>query len=271
MNIEEKYKQLKDILLEMKPVVVAYSGGVDSSFLLKVAVDVLGENAQGILAVSPTFPSREYEKAKDTALLIGTKLTIIDTHEMEDDKFRSNPVDRCYFCKSELFTEMKKLAESNEYSNLVDGSNYDDLGDHRPGMKALHELGVRSPLQEAGLTKAEIRELSQRLGLPTWDKDALACLSSRFPYGENITLEKLKMVDTIENYLFDLGFRSIRARHQGNTLKIEVLPEYIQRFCEPALREQIIVKAKSLGYKYVTLDLEGYRRGSMNEVLTDKK
>jgi pyridinium-3,5-biscarboxylic acid mononucleotide sulfurtransferase len=271
MNIEEKYTRLKKLLIDMQQVVVAYSGGVDSAFLLKVAVDVLGEKAQGILAVSPTYPSREFDKAKEIAALIGAKITIIDTHEMEDDKFLSNPIDRCYFCKSELFTEMKKIAESKKYSNLVDGSNFDDLGDHRPGMKALRELGIKSPLQEAGLTKAEIRTLSQRLGLPTWDKDALACLSSRFPYGENITLEKLKVVDAIENYLFDLGFRGIRARHQGNTLKIEVFPDYIQRFCDPLLREQIVTKAKSLGYKYITLDLEGYRQGSMNEVLTIKK
>jgi uncharacterized protein len=267
MNMKEKYQKLQDILIEMREVVVAYSGGVDSAFLLKVAVDVLGDKAKGILAVSPTFPSREFDKAKETASLIGAKISVIDSHEMEDEKFRSNPADRCYFCKSELFSEMQKIAESKQYQNLVDGSNFDDLGDHRPGMKALRELGVRSPLQESGLTKTEIRALSKRLGLPTWDKDSLACLSSRFPYGENITMEKLKMVDEIENYLFDMGFRSIRARHQGNTLKIEVSPDYIQKFFDTTLRNKVVSKAKSLGYKYVTLDLEGYRQGSMNEVL----
>jgi pyridinium-3,5-biscarboxylic acid mononucleotide sulfurtransferase len=267
MNLEEKYKNLQDILLEMKEIVVAYSGGVDSAFLLKAGVDILGDKARGIMAVSPTFPSREYDKAQETANIIGAKIFIIESHEMEDEKFRSNPVDRCYFCKNELFTEIQKIAESKQFYNLVDGSNFDDLGDHRPGMKALRELGVRSPLQEAGLTKAEIRILSKQLGLPTWDKDSLACLSSRFPYGETITIEKLKMVDEIENYLFDLGFRSIRARHQGNTLKIEVSPDYIQRFFDNTLRNSLVLKAKSLGYKYVTLDLEGYRQGSMNEVL----
>jgi uncharacterized protein len=267
MGLNEKYGKLKSLLAEMGEVVVAYSGGVDSAFLLKVAFDTLSDKAQGVLAVSPTYPSREFEKAKEVAAFIGAKLSIIETYEMEDEKFRSNPVDRCYFCKSELFTEIGKLADSNKYKNLVDGSNFDDLGDHRPGMKALKEKGVRSPLQEAGLTKNEIRELSKQLGLPTWDKDALACLSSRFPYGENIDIKKLKMVDEIENFLFDLGFRNIRARHQGATLKIEVSAQSIQKFFDNGIRETVVNKAKSLGYKYVTLDLEGYRQGSLNEVL----
>ncbi len=267
MNIDDKYKRLQTILTEMEESVIAYSGGVDSAFLLKVAFDTLGDKAQAVLAISPTYPSREFEKAKEVATAIGARLTIIETNEMDDDKFRSNPVDRCYFCKSELFTEITKLAESNKYKNLVDGSNFDDLGDHRPGMKALKEQGIRSPLQEAELTKADIRELSNRLGLPTWDKDALACLSSRFPYGENIDIQKLRMVDELENFMFDLGFRNIRARHQGSTLKIEVGPTHLKRFFEEETRVQVVKKAKSLGYKYVTVDLEGYRQGSLNEVL----
>jgi pyridinium-3,5-biscarboxylic acid mononucleotide sulfurtransferase len=271
MDTTQKYEKLKAILSDMKEVVVAYSGGVDSAFLLKVAHDVLGDNAYGVLAISPTYPSREFEKAKETATLIGARIRIIETNELEDEKFKNNPVNRCYFCKSELFSRIVELAESKQFKNFVDGSNFDDKGDYRPGMKALSEKGIRSPLQEAELTKAEIRELSKTLGLPTWDKDALACLSSRFPYGENIDIEKLRIVDEIENYLFDLGFRNIRARHQKNTLKIEVQPSLIARFFEEDIRQKVLAKAKSLGYKYVTVDLEGYRQGSMNEVLGELK
>jgi pyridinium-3,5-biscarboxylic acid mononucleotide sulfurtransferase len=267
MILSQKYEKLKSILNEMGEVVVAYSGGVDSAFLLKVAYDILGDKAYGVLAISPTYPSREFERAKETAAFIGARIKIIETQELEDEKFKDNPVNRCYFCKSELFSKIVDLAETRQYKNFVDGSNFDDKGDYRPGMKALKEKGIRSPLQEAELTKKEIRELSLKLGLPTWDKDALACLSSRFPYGENIDLEKLRMVDEIENYLFDLGFRNIRARHQKNTLKIEVLPSQIAKFFQEDTRQQVIHKAKSLGYKYITVDLEGYRQGSMNEVL----
>lgn len=270
MVLEEKLQKLKDILAKMGEVVVAYSGGVDSAFLMKVAHDVLGEKAYGVLAVSPTYPSREFDKAKEVAAHIGTRIKIIETNELEDDKFRNNPVNRCYFCKSELFDKIAEIANSGEYKNLVDGSNIDDLGDHRPGMKALREKSIRSPLQEAGLTKADIRELSKALGLPTWDKDALACLSSRFPYGEEISIEKLRMVDEAENFLYDLGFRNIRARHQKNTLKIEVRNDQIPRLLDAELRQSVVVRMKSLGYNYVTLDLEGYRQGSLNEVLKEE-
>jgi uncharacterized protein len=264
LETEQKYRNLQRILTDLKEVVVAFSGGVDSAFLLKVAYDTLGDKAQAVLAVSPTYPSREFDKAKDIAAFIGAKISIIETYEMDDEKFRQNPINRCYFCKSELFEEIKKLAESNRYKNLVDGSNYDDLGDHRPGMIALKEKGVRSPLQEAGLTKNEIRFLSQQLGLPTWDKDALACLSSRFPYGETIDLKKLRMVDELENFLFDLGFKNIRVRHQQTTARIEVIPSMIGRFFEADIREKVLGKAKTLGYKYISVDLEGYRQGSLN-------
>jgi uncharacterized protein len=268
METQEKYAQLRNILKSMGEVVVAYSGGVDSAFLLKVSTDILGSKAYGILAVSPTFPSREFELAKEVAAHIGAKIKIIETHELENEVFRSNPVNRCYFCKNELFDQITLIAANAGYKNIVDGSNFDDLSDHRPGMQALREKGVRSPLQEAKLTKFEIRELSRELGLPTWNKDALACLSSRFPYGENIDMEKLKMVDEIENYLFDKGFKNIRARHQQTTLKIEVNPGDIKRLVDDEMRENLIKKAKSIGYTYVTIDLEGYRQGSLNEVLS---
>ena len=267
MDTNQKFQALKELLSEMGHVIVAYSGGVDSAFLLKVAHDVLGDKAHGVLAISPTYPSREYEKAKEVARLIGARLRIINTNELEDDNFIKNPVNRCYFCKSELFTEISKIAKKENLQNLVDGSNYDDLGDHRPGMKALEELNVRSPLQEAGLTKSEIRTLSKELGLPTWEKEALACLSSRFPYGENINSEKLQMVDKAENFLRDNGFRNIRARHQNNTIKIEVDPDDIKLFFDDDKRNSIITYMKSIGYNYVTVDLEGYRRGSLNEVI----
>jgi uncharacterized protein len=270
MTIEQKFARLRDILKEMQHVIVAYSGGVDSAFLLKVAVDVLGNDAYGVLAVSPTYPSREYDKAKDLANKIGAKLRIINTREIENEDFVNNPVNRCYFCKSELFNEITRIAKKENLKNMVDGSNYDDLGDHRPGKKALQELNVRSPLQEAELTKNEIRELSKRFGLPTWNKEELACLSSRFPYGEKIEIDKLRMVDQAENFLRDLGFRNIRARHQGKTMKIEVAPQDIKRFFDDDIRQKVISEIKNIGYTYVTVDLEGYRRGSLNEAVSTK-
>jgi pyridinium-3,5-biscarboxylic acid mononucleotide sulfurtransferase len=266
-EMEEKYLKLVTILKEMGEVMVAYSGGVDSTFLLKVATEILGDKATGILAISPSYPSRELEFAKQAAEEMGAQLKIIETFETEDESYLQNPVNRCYFCKSELFGKIIELADNPETKNMVDGSNFDDLGDHRPGMKALREKGVRSPLQEAGLTKEEIRILSKKAGLPTWNKEALACLSSRFPYGERIDITKLRMVDDMENFLYDLGFKNIRARHQNKTLKIEVDPIEIKRILDDSVREKIVAFAKKTGYTYVTLDLEGYRQGSMNEVL----
>jgi uncharacterized protein len=265
--IDEKYKKLKSILLDMKEAVIAYSGGVDSTFLLKVATDVLGNKAKGVLAVSPTYPERELGEAKRIAKKIGAYIDVIETNELENEEFASNPVNRCYFCKSELFAGIQQVIDSGLYKNMVDGSNFDDLDDHRPGMIALREKDVRSPLQEAELTKNDIRDLSKQLGLPTWEKDAMACLSSRFPYGEKITKEKLRKVDRAEEILLNFGFNNIRARHQKETVKIEVNTSQISKFFETEIRTQIVSQLKSLGYKYVTLDLEGYRMGSMNEVL----
>ena len=267
MKIGEKLTHLKALLKEMGEVTVAYSGGVDSTFLLKVATDVLKDKAMGVLAVSPTFPSREYDRAIEVAESFRASLRIIDTNELEDDNFVNNPVNRCYFCKSELFDSIAKMAEDQRFQNFVDGSNHDDLSDHRPGMKALRERNVRSPLQEAGLTKKEIRDLSREFGLPTWDKDALACLSSRFPYGESISREKLRMVDKAENFLADLGFRNIRARHQGETVNIEVDPLQIPQLLDSQTRKVVEEYMTSIGYKQIHIDPEGYRRGKLNDGL----
>ena len=271
MKTGEKLANLKALLLEMGEVTVAYSGGVDSTFLLKVATDTLKDKSMGVLAVSPTFPSREYERAIKVAESFGASIRIIDTNELEDDNFVSNPVNRCYFCKSELFDSIAKMAEDQRFRNFVDGSNHDDLGDHRPGMKALKERNVRSPLQEAGLTKKEIRDLSREFGLPTWDKDALACLSSRFPYGESINREKLRMVDKAENFLADQGFRNIRARHQGETVNIEVDPLQIPQLLDSRTRKVVEEYLTSIGYKHIHIDPEGYRRGKLNDALASNE
>lgn len=268
MNTREKLARLRSILSEMEKVVIAYSGGVDSAFLLKVAVDTLGaDNVKAILAISPTYPSREYDRALETAATIGVKVEIIHTKEIDDPKFVNNPVNRCYFCKHELFSKIADYAESGNYPNMIDGSNMDDLSDHRPGRKALQEKNVRSPLMEAGMTKEDIRICSREMELPTWDRDALACLSSRFPYGETIDLKKLRMVDAAENFLSDLGFRNIRARHEKNSIRIEISPAQIKKIADDQVRLQIVTKMKELGYKYVSIDLEGYRQGSLNETL----
>jgi pyridinium-3,5-biscarboxylic acid mononucleotide sulfurtransferase len=267
-NITSKFEKLQSILREMESVVVAYSGGVDSSFLLKVATDTLGrDKVKAVLAISPTYPSREYEKALQTAGAIGIDIEIIHTKEMDDPRFVNNPVNRCYFCKYELFSRIAEYSDSGNYHNMVDGSNMDDIKDHRPGKKALQEKNVRSPLQEAEMTKEDIRSCSKELGLQTWNRDALACLSSRFPYGENINLDKLQMVDAAEIFLSDLGFSSIRARHEKNTIRIEVSPSQIKKIADDKIRLKIVARMKELGYKYVAIDLEGYRQGSLNETL----
>ena len=262
MDSDQKLLKLISILQEMGEVTVAYSGGVDSTFLLKVATDTLKEKCLGVLAVSPTFPSREYERAINTAKSMGALVQVIYTHELEDDDFVKNPVNRCYFCKSELFDSIARIAEEERFRNFVDGSNADDLGDHRPGMKALKERNVRSPLQEAGLTKEEIREHSRKMGLPTWDKDALACLSSRFPRNMPINEDDLKRIEKAEDLVKALGYKDVRVRLHGEIARVEIGKD--EKIDLKILRG-LVPKIKELGFKYVVLDLEGYRTGSLNE------
>jgi uncharacterized protein len=267
-SVEEKFIKLKEIFLLMGKVVVAYSGGVDSTLLLKAAKESLGEkHVVAVTALSPLFPDRELAGAKRMAQEMGVKHILIESNELEIDGFSKNPSNRCYFCKKELFKEMQNLARKEAISFVVEGSTLDDERDHRPGRRAIQELGIRSPLQEARFTKEDVRELSRTLGLPTWDKPSFACLASRFPYGEEITPEGLRMVDEAENFLFSLGFKQVRVRHYQSLARIEVYPEEMSRLMNGSLREKVVNCLKKIGYRYVTLDLQGFRSGSMNEVL----
>jgi uncharacterized protein len=262
-----KLQDLRSILTEMESVLVAYSGGVDSAFLLKVAVDTLGDRALAVTARSASYPERELEEATQLAATVGARHLVVDTHEMEHESYVSNPSNRCYHCKTELWETLEPIAAARGIAALADGFNADDVGDYRPGAVAAREHGVRSPLLEAGLTKQEIRALSREMGLPTWDKPAMACLSSRVPYGERISREKLEQIDRSEQLLRELGFRQVRVRHHGDVARIELPPEDMPRFLAEGLAEPVARRVKELGFQYVTLDLQGYRSGSMNEVL----
>jgi uncharacterized protein len=257
-----KLEKLKDNLKKMKSVAVAYSGGVDSTFLIKVAYEVLGKNAVAVTATSSTYPRRELEKAKHYAREIGIKHIIIESEETEIEDFCNNPPNRCYYCKKELFSKIKKIVKTNY---ILDGSNADDANDYRPGMKATQELGVVSPLKDVGFTKKEIRELSHSMHLETSEKPAFACLASRFPYGTKITKERLQQVEKAEDFLYSLGIGLFRVRYHKEIARIEVSKEDFGVVLSRS--EEIVKYFKELGFKYVTLDIEGYRQGSLNEVL----
>jgi len=267
-EIETKTKKLKEIFQSMGRALVAFSGGVDSTLLLKVAQDTLGDN--NILAVtahSPLYPDRELAGVKKLIQTLGARHRLIESNELEIPGFSENPPNRCYYCKEKLFRELLEIAKEESIPFIVEGSTLDDDRDHRPGRMAVQELGIRSPLKEASFTKIEVRELSKELGLPTWDKPSFACLASRFPYGEEITEQGLRMVDQAEDFLFGLGFKQVRVRHYGSLARIEILNEEMSRLMNGSLREKVVSYLKGVGYRYITLDLQGFRSGSMNEVL----
>lgn len=263
----DKLTQLQNLFQDLKQALIAYSGGIDSTLVAKIAYDVLGENALAITAVSPSLLPEDLEDAQIQAAQIGIKHEIIATNELNNPNYTSNPVNRCYFCKSELHDNLKPIAQKRGYPYIVDGVNADDLGDYRPGIQAAQERGVRSPLAELGITKAEIREISQKLALPWWNKPAQPCLSSRFPYGEEISIAKLQRVGRAEVYLRKLGYQNLRVRSSGDTAKIELPPEEIKEFVLKTNLDQLIAKFQEFGFIYVTLDLEGFRSGKLNEIL----
>lgn len=265
---EQKYAALQALLRECGRVVVAFSGGVDSTFLLRVALDTLGaERVLAVIGNSDSYSARELAEATRLAEEMGAAFRIIHSTEMDDPRYVANPKDRCYYCKSDLFSRLVAVAAAEGYQTVLDGNNADDRGDWRPGQQAARELGVRSPLMDVGMTKAEIRVLSRELGLPTAEKPSLACLASRIPYGTPITRAALAAIETAENLLRDLGFSQVRVRHHGPIARIELPPDEMSRLLDPALRVQVIRRLQELGYQYTALDLQGYRTGSMNEVL----
>ena len=265
--LHEKKQHLENYLRELGSVVVAFSSGVDSTFLLRVAHDVLGGRAAAVTARSCSFPARELNEAKAYCEANGIEHIVVESDELSIEGFRQNPKNRCYLCKRELFAKIRSIAGERGFACVAEGSNMDDNGDYRPGLLAVAELGIKSPLREAKLTKEDIRELSRELGLPTWDKPSFACLASRFVYGETITEEKLAMVDKAEQRLLDLGFRQVRVRIHGNIARIEIERSQFEEIIRPEVAGRIEEYFRELGFLYVTLDLGGYQMGSMNKTL----
>lgn len=263
----EKLENLQNYLKELKSVAVAFSSGVDSTFLLKVAKDVLKDKVIAVTAQSCSFPKRELNEAIEFCDKENIKHFICESEELSIEGFAQNPKNRCYLCKKELFEKIKAIAQKNNIENIAEGSNLDDNGDYRPGLIAVAELGIKSPLRRCNLTKADIRSLSKYLNLPTWEKQSFACLSSRFVYGETITKEKLSMVDKAEQLLLDMGFHQVRVRIHGLMARIEVEPSEIELIIKDDNRQKITEEFKKYGFTYITLDLNGYRMGSMNETL----
>ncbi|MEQ8541650.1 MAG: ATP-dependent sacrificial sulfur transferase LarE [Coleofasciculus sp. D1-CHI-01] len=265
--LNNKLEQLTRLFAQMDRALIAYSGGVDSTLVAKIAYQALGDRALAVTAESPSLLPEELEDARIQAAVIGIPHELVQTDEMNNPNYTANPVNRCYFCKSELHDTLKPLALQRGYPYVVDGVNADDLGDYRPGIQAAQERGARSPLAEVGVTKAEVRQLSQQLGLPWWDKPAQPCLSSRFPYGEEITIAKLQRVGRAEVYLRKLGWKNLRVRSQGDTARIELSPEQIKEFVLTMDLPTLVSAFQDLGFLYVTLDLEGYHSGKLNRVV----
>ena len=267
MKINDKYKALQEYIASLNSVVVAFSGGVDSTLLLHAAHDVLGDKALAVTLSSSLFPHRELEESRAFCTVNNITHIICEVDELSINGFSNNPPNRCYICKHALFTKLLDIAEQHHIAHVIEGSNVDDLGDYRPGLQAIRELNIKSPLRKVSLTKSEIRLLSHDLGLPTWEKPSYACLASRFVYGEKITREKLGMVEKAEEFLQSLGFRQMRVRLHGKIARLEILPEEFSRIVQDEIRTRVYDALKGLRFSYVTLDLKGYRTGSMNEIL----